>query len=72
MIVYNFRKNGPIEYEKMILNILQYHNEVTLFKEFLEKEQCDNLLKYIYELEQYFNNEKIECMDNLYTCYVSL
>jgi hypothetical protein len=28
MITYNMRYRGPIEYEKFVLNILQYHNEV--------------------------------------------
>ena len=28
MIVYNMRYRGPYEYDKLILNVFQYHNEV--------------------------------------------
>lgn len=35
MIVYNMRYRGPMEYDKFILNVLQYHNEVN---EILNKE----------------------------------
>lgn len=28
MIVYNMRYRGPYEYDKLILNIFQFHNEV--------------------------------------------
>jgi len=28
MIIYNMRYRGPYEYDKLILNVLQYHNEV--------------------------------------------
>lgn len=28
MIVYNMRYRGPYEYDKLVLNVLQYHNDV--------------------------------------------
>lgn len=28
MIVYNMRYRGPYEYDKLVLNVFQYHNEV--------------------------------------------
>lgn len=28
MILYNMRQRGTLEYDKFILNILQYHNEI--------------------------------------------
>lgn len=41
MIVYNMRYRGPLEYDKFVLNTLQFHNEVNgvLIKEF---EESDN------------------------------
>lgn len=69
MIVYNFRKNGPIEYDKMALNILQYHNEVQLIKRYNENPECNNLLKYKMEFEESLNSDGI---DNIYTEYISI
>jgi hypothetical protein len=33
MIVYNFNHRGPFEYDKFVLNALQFHNEVDMFRE---------------------------------------
>lgn len=30
MILYNMRYRGPLEYDKFVLNILQFHNEVNV------------------------------------------
>lgn len=38
MIVYNMRYRGSIEYEKMLLNILNFHNEVNDLCEESKKE----------------------------------
>ena len=40
MIVYNMRYRGPYEYDKLILNVLQFHNEVLDMKNRLVKEDC--------------------------------
>lgn len=40
MIIYNMRYRGPYEYDKTILNVLQFHNEVLDMKDKLEKEDC--------------------------------
>lgn len=38
MIVYNMRYRGPLEYDKFILNTLQFHNEINdLIDKELEK-----------------------------------
>ena len=29
MILYNFVKKGPLEYDKFMINLLQYKNEIT-------------------------------------------
>lgn len=36
MILYNMRFRGPLEYDKFVLNVLQFHNEVSeiILKEF--------------------------------------
>ena len=47
MIIYNMRYRGPYEYDKLILNVLQYHNEVLGMKKKLESE--DSRLENISE-----------------------
>lgn len=37
MIVYNMRNRGPLEYDKFVLNILQYHNEVNSIENKISK-----------------------------------
>ena len=45
MIVYNLRYRGPYEYDKMILNILQYHNTVHEIYKALHEDNNKNLVE---------------------------
>lgn len=38
MILYNMRYRGPYEYDKFILNIFQYHNEILRLEQELRAE----------------------------------
>lgn len=49
MIHYNMRYRGPYEYEKFLLNILQFSNEVTDFMTDAEKVESYKTLKSIEE-----------------------
>lgn len=40
MIVYNMIYRGPYEYDKLILNVFQYHNLVLRIKIELEDKDC--------------------------------
>lgn len=42
MIYYNFCFRGPYEYDKFILNYLQFSNEVKFLKEELKKKESIN------------------------------
>lgn len=45
MIIYNLRYRGPYEYDKLVLNVLQYHNTIHEIYEALHKEDEENLAK---------------------------
>ena len=49
MIHYNMRYRGPYEYEKFILNVLQFANEANDFLDDLEKEQSYETIKMLYD-----------------------
>lgn len=49
MIHYNMRYRGPYEYEKFLLNIMQYSNIVTDFMADIEQVQSYQTLKEIQE-----------------------
>ena len=40
MIVYNMRYRGPYEYDKLVLNIFQYHNLVLRLKQEMQGKDC--------------------------------
>lgn len=44
MIIYNLRYRGPYEYDKVILNVLQYHNTIHEVYESLHKQDSKNLV----------------------------
>ena len=47
MILYNIRANGPFEYDKMILNVGQLHNECSEAKDAYRNTE---LLDYLEEM----------------------
>lgn len=49
MIHYNMRYRGPYEYDKFVLNILQYSNEATNFIEDMTKVKDYQTLKMLYD-----------------------
>lgn len=56
MIHYNMRYRGAYEYEKFILNILQYSNESNDFLNDLNKEQDYETIKNLYnEINDLYN-----------------
>ena len=44
MIIYNMRYRGPYEYDKMVLNVLQYHNTIHEVYESLHKQDSENIV----------------------------
>lgn len=56
MIYYNMRYRGPYEYEKFILNILQYSNTAhNLTSELNGLEEYETLKKLSEEIDDLFN-----------------
>jgi len=57
MISYNFRYRGPFEYEKFVLNILQFHNEMVMFRKRLlsKNENSKELLNAKEDLDNLFH-----------------
>lgn len=53
MIVYNMRNRGPLEYDKFILNILQYHNEVNSINDKVSKNDGN---KALMEMQNQIND----------------
>ena len=49
MIHYNMRYRGPYEYDKFVLNILQYANEATNLTDDLAKIKDYKTLKMLYD-----------------------
>ena len=43
------RYRGPYEYEKFVLNVLQFANEANDFLDDLEKEQSYETIKMLYD-----------------------
>lgn len=67
MIVYNNRYRGPMEYDKFILNTLQYANEINVFlyNEFYNSEQQVSFSEKCKQVtEQY--NKILERENNLF------
>lgn len=57
MIKYNMRYRGPYEYDKYVLNILQFHNEVNRISDKLTRDSSSSLKKLTQQLD-----EKIKTM----------
>lgn len=55
MIKYNLRYRGPFEYDKLILNILQFSNEVKLLKNNLNATGKDSLDEYCAAVDNIYN-----------------
>lgn len=56
MILYNMRYNGPYEYDKTVLNILQFHNEVNFINKYeLSNIDNENLFKLKKQINTIFN-----------------
>lgn len=58
MILYNFRHRGPYEYDKFILNIFQFHNEVVMLHGQIFQQGMDdknNLLDIKESLDQFYS-----------------
>lgn len=43
MILYNMRYRGPYEYDKTVLNVFQFHNEILSMTKELEKQNEQNI-----------------------------
>ena len=59
MIVYNMRNRGPLEYDKFILNILQYYNEVNSIKNKISKSDGNKALQEMHKQ-----------IDDIYSYYI--
>lgn len=59
MIVYNNRYRGPIEYDKFILNILQFSNETNLIlvNEFYESKSQSTLKAFKENIDDLFQKQ---------------
>lgn len=55
MILYNFRHRGPFEYDKFILNTLQFHNEVAMLQGEVFKRGVENK-EELLDLKEAFDN----------------
>lgn len=61
MIVYNMRYRGPYEYDKLVLNVFQYHNDVMDIMHEMEEKGSD-LQKLSCRIE--LANQQIESINN--------
>lgn len=52
MILYNLRYRGPYEYEKFILNVFQYHNEILRMKKELNEKNAKNITELTAKLDR--------------------
>lgn len=58
MITYNFKHRGPYEYDKFVLNIFQFHNEVVLLHGHIFQEGADDkdeLISMKNKFDEYFD-----------------
>ena len=55
MIKYNFRYRGPFEYDKFVLNILQFSNEVRYLKDAITNGELNLLNEGNSELKALFD-----------------
>lgn len=52
------RYRGPYEYEKLILNVYQYHNEMLDIEASVSSENTDNMNKTLEEMDTMSNQVK--------------
>lgn len=54
MIVYNMRYRGPLEYDKFVLNTLQFHNEINgvILKEFESETSTNSIASLTTDLDK--------------------
>jgi len=62
MILYNMRYRGPYEYEKFILNVFQYHNEILRMKKELNEKNEQNITELTEKLDKL--REKVDELSN--------
>ena len=62
MILYNMRYRGPYEYEKFILNVFQYHNEILRMKKELNEKNEQNITELTAKLDKL--REKVDELSN--------
>lgn len=51
MIVYNMRHRGPYEYDKFVLNVMQFHNEVNTMVTSIENATAGGINAYKHQLD---------------------
>ena len=61
MITYNFRHRGSYEYDKFILNIFQFHNEVVLLHGRIFQEGADDKDELV-DIKKKFDEYYSECV----------
>lgn len=61
MIVYNMRYRGPYEYDKLILNVFQFHNLILRLKQEMQGKDC-KMEELASRIEQ--AGQKIEAVNN--------
>lgn len=62
MILYNMRYRGPYEYEKTILNVFQYHNEILSLTKELKEENDENIKNISNKAKDLF--QKLDAVSN--------
>ena len=55
MITYNMRYRGPYEYDKFVLNIFQFLNQVKDIENELDSSLADNIYTYQDKLNDYID-----------------
>lgn len=61
MITYNFRYRGSYEYDKFVLNIFQFHNEVVILHDLIFQQDTDST-DNILGLKQAFDENYEQCI----------
>ena len=56
MILYNMRYRGPYEYDKFILNVFQFHNEMLDIENEINESTETNLSALIEEMDESINS----------------
>lgn len=66
MILYNLRYNGPFEYDKTVLNILQFYNEVNHLQNKELKKEKDTIKSLYDEYLKLYNDIKNKDSENIF------